>query len=106
MKLAMLGLGRMGANMTRRLLRAGHECVVYDQRPQAAAGLAREGAVPASTLDELLQSLPHPRVVWLMVPAGGVGDLLDELRPRLAAGDIVVDGGNSNYRDTARRALG
>jgi len=104
MKLAMLGLGRMGANMTRRLLRAGHECVVFDRNAAVAASLASEGAAAAFTLDELARALPQPRILWLMVPAGGVDELIAELRPHLAPGDIVIDGGNSNYRDTVRRA--
>ncbi len=104
MKLAMLGLGRMGANMTRRLLAAGHECVVYDRQPASAAALAAEGAQATVTLDEVVSALPDPRILWLMVPAGGVDGLIRELRPRLKRGDILIDGGNSNFRDTARRA--
>ncbi|RPI38841.1 MAG: decarboxylating 6-phosphogluconate dehydrogenase, partial [Betaproteobacteria bacterium] len=104
MKLAMLGLGRMGANLTRRLLRAGHQCAVYDRRPEAVLELASAGAAGASTLDELVALLERPRIVWIMVPAGGVDDLLAALSPMLAPGDVLIDGGNSNYRDTIRRA--
>jgi len=104
MKLAMLGLGRMGANMVRRLLRAGHQCSVYDPRPEAAAELAAEGAAPASDLPALVASLNAPRIVWLMVPAETVESALGTLVPLLAPGDIVVDGGNSHYVDTRRRA--
>jgi len=103
MKLAMLGLGRMGANMTRRLLRDGHACVVYDPRPETAAELAAEGATPAANLPALVASLPAPRIIWVMVPAETVESVLDQLAPLLAPGDIVVDGGNSRYVDTQRR---
>ncbi len=104
MQLAMIGLGRMGANMVRRLLRAGHECVVYDVVPATVAGLVREGAVGAASLDELVAKLSRPRAVWLMVPAALVDATLADLAPRLSEGDIVVDGGNSYYRDDRRRA--
>jgi len=103
MKLAMLGLGRMGANMTRRLLRAGHDCVVYDPRPQAATELAADGALGVASLASLADALPKPRVVWMMVPAGAVEGVLGELRPLLSPGDIVIDGGNSRYVDSMRR---
>ena len=104
MQVGMIGLGRMGANMTRRLMRGGHECVVYDVSADAVRGLAREGAVGATSLDEFLARLTLPRVVWLMVPAAVVDETLDDLVPRLAAGDVVVDGGNSYYRDDIERA--
>jgi 6-phosphogluconate dehydrogenase len=104
MQIGMIGLGRMGANMVRRLMRGGHECVVHDVSPAAVDGLAREGAVGARVLDDFIARLVKPRVVWLMVPAGVVDATLETLVPRLAAGDIVVDGGNSYYRDDIDRA--
>jgi 6-phosphogluconate dehydrogenase len=100
----MIGLGRMGANMVRRFVGGGHECVVYDVAPEAVRALAREGAVGAASLDDLAARLAPPRVVWLMVPAAVVDATLDGLAPRLAAGDVVVDGGNSHYRDDIERA--
>jgi 6-phosphogluconate dehydrogenase len=100
----MIGLGRMGANMVRRLLRAGLQAVVFDVSPDAVSGLASEGAVGASSLEEFVRKLPAPRTVWLMVPAGVVDRSLDELMPLLSPGDVVVDGGNSYYIDDIRRA--
>src|SRR2546430_12250605 len=99
MQVGMIGLGRMGANMVRRLMRGGHECVVHDVSAGAIETLAREGAVGARTLDELVARLATPHVVWLMVPAGVVDATLEALVPRLVTGDVVVDGGNSYYRD-------
>ncbi len=104
MQLGMVGLGRMGANMVRRLLRGGHECVVHDVSADAVRGLAAEGAVGATSLDDFVGRLATPRVVWLMVPAGVVDATLEALVPRLATGDVVVDGGNSYYRDDVDRA--
>ena len=104
MQVGMIGLGRMGANMVRRLMRAGHECVVQDVSPEAVAALARERAVGAASLSDLAARLARPRVVWLMVPAAVVDATLEDLVPRLAAGDVVVDGGNSYYRDDIERA--
>jgi 6-phosphogluconate dehydrogenase len=104
MKLAMLGLGRMGANMVRRLLRAGHQCCVYDHNQAAAAALASEGAQAASSVDELVASLPTPRVVWLMVPAQAVETVIATVAPLLESGDILIDGGNTHYVETIRRA--
>ncbi|MBI3783944.1 MAG: decarboxylating 6-phosphogluconate dehydrogenase [Deltaproteobacteria bacterium] len=104
MQLGMIGLGRMGANMVRRLLDAGHECVVYDQGAEAVQALAREGAVGAATLDDFIGKLAKPRVVWLMIPAAVVDSTLDEIAAKLARDDIVVDGGNSYYRDDIDRA--
>jgi 6-phosphogluconate dehydrogenase len=104
MDLGMIGLGRMGANMVRRFLRAGHGCVVYDTSPAAVAALVREGATGASSLDDFLGRLPKPRVVWMMLPAGIVDRVIADLVPRLAAGDVLVDGGNSWYVDDIRRA--
>ena len=104
MQLGMIGLGRMGANMVRRLIRGGHECVVYDTHPEAVQALVKEGAVGAASLDELVKKLSKPRAVWLMVPAAVVDATLSDLMPRLTRGDAVIDGGNSYYVDDIRRA--
>ncbi len=104
MQLGMIGLGRMGANMVRRLLRAGHECVVFDLDPDAVSQLAGEGAVGAESIEDLAKKLKPPRSVWLMVPAAVVDRTLDDLVPSLEKGDAVIDGGNSYYRDDIRRA--
>jgi 6-phosphogluconate dehydrogenase len=104
MQLGMIGLGRMGANMVRRLLKGGHECVAFDRNPQAVKELTNEGSKGAASLDELVQKLNPPRAVWLMVPAGVVDRTLADLTPRLSQGDIVIDGGNSYYIDDIRRA--
>jgi 6-phosphogluconate dehydrogenase len=104
MQLGMIGLGRMGANMVRRLMRGGHECVVHDTSPDMVAKMAAEGAVAATTLEAFLGRLTSPRVVWLMIPAATVTPILEQLAPRLAPGDIIIDGGNSNYRDDIDRA--
>ncbi len=104
MKLAMVGLGRMGGNMVRRLLRDEHEIVAWDRSADAVTELAAEGAEGARDLADLVGRLDAPRVVWLMVPAGApVDETIAQLLPGLAAGDIVIDGGNSNFRDTMRR---
>ncbi|HEU4643843.1 MAG TPA: decarboxylating 6-phosphogluconate dehydrogenase [Gemmatimonadaceae bacterium] len=100
----MIGLGRMGGNMSRRLIRAGHEVVAWDRSADAVHALAAEGAIAAGTPAELCERLDAPRVVWMMVPAGQpVDDTIAELEPHLARGDILVDGGNSNFHDTVRR---
>src|SRR5919197_4473051 len=104
MQLGMIGLGRMGANMVRRLLRAGHECVVFDLDSDAVEKLSGEGAVGADSLEDMVRRLELPRSVWLMVPAAVVDRTLDELVPLLAADDAVIDGGNSYYRDDIRRS--
>jgi 6-phosphogluconate dehydrogenase len=104
MQLGMIGLGRMGANMVRRLMRHGHDAVVFDMSPDAVAQLAREGATGGSSLEDFVAKLSQPRAVWLMVPAAVVDQTLDALLPLLDADDVVVDGGNSNYRDDQRRA--
>src|SRR5881296_1473267 len=104
MQLGMIGLGRMGANMVRRLMRGGHRCVVHDVSKEAVEALTREGALGAVSLDDFVTRLATPRIVWLMVPAAIVDATLDDLSPRLAAGDVVVDGGNSYYRDDIERA--
>jgi 6-phosphogluconate dehydrogenase len=100
----MIGLGRMGANMVRRLMRAGHECVAFDVSSAAVQQLAGEGAAGADSLEDLIGKLERPRAVWLMVPAAIVDQTLDSLVPLLNAGDAVIDGGNSYYRDDLRRA--
>ena len=99
-----VGAGRMGANIARRAARAGHACVAYDVDANAVSALAADGVAPAASLAELIARLPAPRVVWLMLPAGLTEETLDELRGLLVAGDIVIDGGNSNFRDDIRRA--
>ncbi|HEY6100857.1 MAG TPA: NAD(P)-binding domain-containing protein, partial [Anaeromyxobacter sp.] len=104
MQLGMIGLGRMGGNMVRRLMRAGQACVVFDASPDAVAALAKEGATGAASLDDLAAKLSRPRAVWMMVPAAVVDPTLAELVPRLSPGDVVVDGGNSYYVDDLRRA--
>jgi 6-phosphogluconate dehydrogenase len=104
MQLGMIGLGRMGANMVRRLLRDDHECVVFDLNSDAVRELAGEGAVGAESMEDLASKLTPPRSVWLMVPAAVVDKTLDDLIPALDSGDAVIDGGNSYYRDDIRRA--
>ena len=104
MQLGMIGLGRMGASMARRLMKKGHSCVVHDTRPEAVAALHAEGAVGAANVAELVANLARPRAVWLMVPAAIVDTVLAALRPLLQDDDIVIDGGNSFYRDDVRRA--
>jgi 6-phosphogluconate dehydrogenase len=104
MQLGMIGLGRMGSNMVKRLMRGNHSCVVYDVHAQASIPLIEAGAVGASTLDELVAKLQPPRAIWLMVPAGVVDQTLEQLIPKLSAGDIVIDGGNSYYHDDIRRS--
>ncbi len=104
MQLGMIGLGRMGANMVRRLMRGGHECVVYDRYTDAVTQLAGEGATGAYSLEEFVGKLQSPKAIWLMVPAAVVDASLNELKPLLQAGDIVIDGGNSYYIDDIRRA--
>jgi 6-phosphogluconate dehydrogenase len=104
MQLGMIGLGRMGANMVRRLMRGGHKCVVHDTAAAAVQALSGEGAIGATSLDDFVARLAPPRTVWLMVPAAVVDATLDALVPKLARGDVVVDGGNSYYRDDLVRA--
>ena len=104
MQLGMIGLGRMGSNMVRRLLRAGHECVVYDVHSKAVDALAREGGVGTFSLNEFVGKLARPRAAWLMVPAAAVDQTLEQLVPRLEDDDVVIDGGNSHYHDDIRRA--
>ena len=104
MQLGMIGLGRMGANIVRRLMRDGHNCVVYDRDPEMVAQLSGEGAVSAASLAELAARLNTPRAVWVMVPAAVAGDVITDLAAHLERDDIVIDGGNSFYRDDVVRA--
>jgi 6-phosphogluconate dehydrogenase len=106
MQLAMIGLGRMGANMVRRLMRGGHECVVYDRNPESVAALEAEGAVGAASLEDLAAKLTVPRAAWIMVPAAFAGDTALAVAEHFEPGDIIIDGGNSHYRlDIERAAL-
>src|SRR5215510_1284447 len=104
MQLGMIGLGRMGANMVRRLIKNGHDCVVFDRSPQAVSQLAKENAVGATSLQDLVEKLKKPRAVWLMVPAAVVDQTIADLLPHMEAGDILIDGGNSYYIDDIKRA--
>jgi 6-phosphogluconate dehydrogenase len=105
MQLAMLGLGKMGGNMVQRLLKGGHKVIAYDVDPRRSAELAKLGAAPATTLDEVFAALQPPRVCWIMVPAGKVTEeLVHSLASRMSRGDVIVDGGNSNFHDSMRRA--
>jgi len=104
MQLGMVGLGRMGSNMVRRLLKAGHQCVVFDMSPKAVNDLVQEKAAASSSLPDLTTKLAKPRAIWLMVPAAVVDDTIAALLPHLEAGDILIDGGNSYYIDDLRRA--
>lgn len=104
MHIGMIGLGRMGANMVRRLLKGGHRCTVFDMSPNAVEELVREKAAGASSLQDLVKKLEKPRVVWMMVPAAVVDKTIAGLLPHLEAGDALIDGGNSNYVDDIRRA--
>jgi 6-phosphogluconate dehydrogenase len=104
MQLGMIGLGRMGSNMVRRLLRAGHECVVFDQAPAAVQALAKEKATGAASVADLVRGLAKPRAIWLMVPAAAVDDTIKGIEPHLEEGDMLIDGGNSYYVDDIRRA--
>ena len=104
MQIGMIGLGRMGGGMVRRLLRGGHPCVVYDRVPQAVDALVKEGATGATSLSDLVSKLEAPRAVFMMLPAAFVDSTIDELAPLLESGDALVDGGNSNYQDDIARA--
>ncbi|HLB88601.1 MAG TPA: decarboxylating 6-phosphogluconate dehydrogenase [Terriglobales bacterium] len=104
MQLGMIGLGRMGANMVRRLIRKGHDCVVFDRSPQVVNDLAKENAVGSGSLADLVKKLQKPRALWLMVPAAVVDQTIADLLPYLEAGDVLIDGGNSYYVDDIRRA--
>jgi 6-phosphogluconate dehydrogenase len=104
MQLGMIGLGRMGANMVRRLLKGGHQCVVFDRSPKAVDELVKEKAAGSSSLPDLVAKLQKPRALWLMVPAAAVDETISDILPALEAGDILIDGGNSYYIDDIRRA--
>lgn len=104
MQLGMIGLGRMGANIVRRLMRDGHRCVVYDVNKDAVADLVKEGATGADSIEEFMAALEQPRSVWMMLPAGITGEILDKLADHADANDIIIDGGNSYYRDDIDRA--
>ena len=106
MQLGMIGLGRMGANMVRRLMRGGHECVVFDLSADNVKQLAGEGATGSGSLDDFIGKLSQPRAVWIMVPAGNATEkTVNDLAARMDSGDTIIDGGNSNYKDDARRAI-
>src|SRR5262245_52586803 len=102
MKIGMIGLGRMGANMVKRLLKCGHECVVYDRAPAAVKELAQAGAIGAASLLELTKNLSSPRAIWLMVPAAVVDATIQDLLPHMGRDDVIIDGGNSYYVDDIR----
>src|SRR4029450_5687888 len=104
MQLGMIGLGRMGANMVRRLIKNGHQCVVFDANPQAVKQLAGEGAVGASSLADFASKLTAPRNAWIMVPAAITDKVVDELASHLQPNDTIIDGGNSYFRDDRRRS--
>lgn len=105
MQFGMIGLGRMGANMTLRLMRGGHDVVAYDRNPESVSATAKDGAEPALSLDELVAKLAPPRHLWMMVPSGApVTSTIEALAPLLDPGDAIIDGGNSNYRDSIKRA--
>jgi 6-phosphogluconate dehydrogenase len=104
MQLGMIGLGRMGSNMARRLIKDGHECVAFDLSPDAVSALAAEGATGAMSLEEFVAALQPPRALWIMVPAAAVDDMIARLQGLLNPGDILIDGGNSHYADDIRRA--
>jgi len=104
MQLGMIGLGRMGANMVRRLMKSGNECVVFDRSPDAVKDLVKENAIGADSLADLVKKLRKPRAIWLMVPAGVVDGSISDVLPMLEPGDILIDGGNSYYVDDIRRA--
>ena len=104
MQLGMIGLGRMGANMVRRLVRGGHDCVVFDMSPKAVEELAKENATGAASLDDLVKKLHKPRALWLMVPAAAVDKTIADVLPHLEPGDVLIDGGNSYYIEDIRRA--
>ena len=104
MQLGMIGLGRMGANMVRRLIKGGHQCVVFDRSPKAVTDLVQEKATGSSSLQDLVAKLQKPRALWLMVPAAAVDDTIAEILPAFEPGDILIDGGNSYYIDDIRRA--
>src|SRR5882672_871231 len=99
MQIAMIGLGRMGANMALRILDAGHQVVAHDRHPERVAALVKHGALGATDIEKLIAQLEPPRAIWLMVPAAAVDGTIAALRPRLEPGDVIIDGGNSHYQD-------
>ena len=103
MQIGMIGLGRMGANMSRRIMQAGHECVVHDATPAAIAALANEGARGAASIEQFVSMLQPPRAIWMMLPAAVVGRMIDTLKPLLTRDDIIIDGGNSDHREAIQR---
>jgi 6-phosphogluconate dehydrogenase len=105
MQLGMIGLGRMGANMVRRLMKAGHNCVVYDVTPAAVDGLAKEGATGSKSIEDFISKLDKPRAIWLMVPAAYVDSTIEQILPKIEKGDMLIDGGNSYYRDDVDPAM-
>ena len=105
MELGMIGLGRMGANMVRRLMAAGHRCVVHDRSTDSIAALVADGATGSASLADFVGALSAPRYVWLMVPAGVVDSAIDEILPLLSSGDTLIDGGNSNFQDDIARGV-
>ena len=104
MQIGMMGLGRMGANMVRRLMRDGHECVVYDINPASVAGLVKDGAIGAASMEEFVGKLAKPRSAWLMLPAAITGKIVDQVAALMEPGDIIIDGGNSYYHDAVDQA--
>src|SRR6516225_11167770 len=104
MQIGMVGLGRMGANMTRRLLKAGHQCVIFNRSPKPVEELVAEKAIGSTSLQDLAKKLEKPRAIWLMVPAAAVDPTISDLTPHMEPGDILIDGGNSYYVDDIRRA--
>ncbi|TGR77621.1 6-phosphogluconate dehydrogenase (decarboxylating), partial [Mesorhizobium sp. M2D.F.Ca.ET.223.01.1.1] len=104
MQIGMMGLGRMGANMVRRLMRDGHECVVYDINSASVAGMVKDGAVGAASLEEFVGKLAKPRCAWLMLPAAITGKIVDQVAALMEPGDIIIDGGNSYYHDAVDQA--
>src|SRR6478609_83721 len=104
MQLGMIGLGRMGSNLVRRLMRDGHECVVFDTNKRAVKQMAGEGATGASSMKDFVKKLEPPRAAWVMIPAAFTGEIVDEVAALMSTGDIVIDGGNSYYRDDIDRA--
>jgi 6-phosphogluconate dehydrogenase len=103
-QLGMVGIGRMGTRIVRRLMRDGHDCVVYDVSADAVAELEREGATGTTTLDDFVQALDKPRAAWVMIPAAITGEVVDRLAELVEPGDVIIDGGNSYYRDDIARA--
>src|SRR5215510_1517297 len=105
MRFAMVGLGRMGGNMVVRLLRGGHEVVVWNRSPDPVKAAVKEGAIASTSIDDLISKLQAPRAVWVMLPAGDVTEnMINTLAEKLSPGDIIIDGGNTNYKDDMRRA--